>query len=75
MVFLDQEGIEQADAMVVAAAAGHCIFLRQAQAGQGLAGVEQFHPGTFDQVGERTGTCGHARQHLQEVQRTALACQ
>lgn len=35
----------QADAVVVAATAGHGVFLRQAQAGQGLAGVQQFYLG------------------------------
>ena len=52
MVFLDQEGVVQADAVVVAAAAGDRVLLRQAQAGQGLAGVEQPHLGAFHQVGQ-----------------------
>ncbi|MNC22843.1 hypothetical protein D3C75_708500 [compost metagenome] len=72
MVFLDQEGVVQADAVVVATAASHCILLRQAQAGQGLAGVQQAHLGAFHQVGQEARTGGDPRQHLQEVQCTAL---
>ncbi|MNE48342.1 hypothetical protein D3C80_1427980 [compost metagenome] len=75
VVFLDQEGIVKADAVVVAAAAGHGVFLRQAQAGKGLAGVQQAHLGAFHQVGQETRTGGDPRQHLQEVQRAALAAQ
>ncbi|MNF45227.1 hypothetical protein D3C84_263550 [compost metagenome] len=75
VVFLDQEGIVEADAVVVAAAAGHGVFLRQAQAGQGLAGVEQFHLGAFDQLDIVADTGGDAGQALEEVQRAALAAE
>ncbi len=63
----------QADAMVVTAAAGHRVLLRQAQARQGLAGVEQFDLGVGDLVGVVARMGGDARQHLQKVQRTAFA--
>ncbi|MNJ57076.1 hypothetical protein D3C77_526510 [compost metagenome] len=75
MVFLDQEGIEQTDAVVVAAAARHCVLLRQAQARQGLAGVEQLDLGIGHLVGKKLGVSRHAREQLQEVQRAALAGQ
>ncbi|MNN47590.1 hypothetical protein D3C81_1620180 [compost metagenome] len=75
VVLFDQERVVQADAVVITAAAGHCIFLRQAQAGQGLARVEQTHLGVCDQVGEKPRTGGDTRQHLQEVQRRALAAE
>jgi hypothetical protein len=40
VVFLDQDAVVEADAVVGAAADAHRVFLRQAQAGQGLAGVD-----------------------------------
>ncbi|MCY1412629.1 hypothetical protein D9M71_280410 [compost metagenome] len=75
VVFLDEEGIVEADAVVVAAAAGHGVFLRQAQAGQGLAGVEEFHLGAFHQFHVVADAGGDARQALEEVQRAALAAE
>ncbi|MCY1400096.1 hypothetical protein D9M71_151690 [compost metagenome] len=75
VVFLDQEGVVEADAVVVAAAAGDRVFLRQTQAGQGLAGVEQFHAGAFHQVGVVAGAAGGAGEQLQEVQCAALAAE
>ncbi len=75
MVFLDKEGIKQADAVVVAAAAGHSILLRQAQAGQGFAGVEQFHRGALHQVGIVLAAGGHGGQGLEEVQGAAFAAE
>ncbi|MNP07605.1 hypothetical protein D3C76_996340 [compost metagenome] len=75
MVFLDQEGVVEADAVVVAAAAGDGVLLRQAQAGEGLAGVEQFHPGAFHQVGVVAGAGGGAGEQLEEVQGAAFAAE
>ena len=72
MVLLDQEGVPQADAVVVAAATGHRVLLRQAQPGQGLAGVEQPHAGVRDQVDIVAGAGGGGREGLQQVQRRAL---
>ncbi|MNJ56847.1 hypothetical protein D3C77_524110 [compost metagenome] len=75
VVFLDQEGIEQTDAMVVTAAASDGVLLCQAQARQGLAGVEQFDLGIGDFVRKKLCMRGHARKHLQEVQGATLAAQ
>ncbi|MNM73843.1 hypothetical protein D3C81_855870 [compost metagenome] len=61
--------------MVVATAAGDRVLLRQAQAGQGLAGVEQLDLGVGHLVGEELRVSRNARQHLQEVQRRALAAE
>ncbi|MNF09323.1 hypothetical protein D3C80_2099580 [compost metagenome] len=61
--------------MVVAAAAGHRILLRQAQPRQGLAGVQQLDLGVGDEVGQELRAGGYPREQLQEVQRAALACQ
>ncbi len=38
VVFLDQNGVEQTDAMIDAAAAGHRVFLRQPQTRQWFCG-------------------------------------
>lgn len=73
MVFLDQEGVIQADAVVMAAATSDCVLLRQAQAWEGLAGIQQLDLGIGDKVGQIAGAGGHAGQQLQEVQRAAFA--
>jgi hypothetical protein len=44
VVFLDQDAVIEAEAVVAAAAAGDGVFLGQAQAGQGLAGVDDAAP-------------------------------
>ncbi|MNM45839.1 hypothetical protein D3C81_567670 [compost metagenome] len=59
--------------MVVAAAAGNGVLLCQAQARQGLTGIEEFDLGVGDFVGEKLRMGGHTRKHLQKVQRAALA--
>ncbi|MNJ81662.1 hypothetical protein D3C77_805760 [compost metagenome] len=59
MVFLDQEGVVQTDAVVVAAAAGHRVLLRQAQARQRLAGIQQLHRGAVHQIGVVPAAGGH----------------
>src|SRR3546814_7892043 len=73
VVFLDQEGVVQTDAVVVAATAGNGILLRQAQPGYGLARIEQTHAGPVDHVRVVTTASRHTRQQLQKIQRTALA--
>ena len=72
MVLLDQKGVVQAQAMVVATATAHRIFLCQSQARQGLAGVEQLHRVVAHQIGKlsRAG-CGR-RERLQKVECSAL---
>jgi len=73
MVFLDQEGVIQPDAVVVAAATGDRVLLRQAQARQRLAGIQQLDLGIGDKVGQIASAGGHPGQQLQEVQRAAFA--
>ncbi|MNM88164.1 hypothetical protein D3C81_1003670 [compost metagenome] len=46
--------------------------MRQAQAWEGLAGVEKAYLGPFDHVGQKARARGDTRQHLQEVQRATL---
>jgi hypothetical protein len=73
VVFLDEEGVEQADAVVVTAATAHRVLLGDAQAGDGLAGIQQPHAGARDLVGVVPAAGGGARQQLQEIQSAALA--
>src|SRR5438067_2204507 len=40
VIVLDEDAVEEADAVVVAAAAAHGVFLQESPTGQGLAGVE-----------------------------------
>ena len=72
MVFLDQKGVIQANAVVVAAAAQHGVLLGGAKTGKGLAGVQNGDPGASD--GIRVAACGGggAHQGLQEIQGGAL---
>ena len=74
MVFLDQEGVGQPQPMV-AAPAQYGVFQRGAQAGQGLAGIEQASPGAFQQGHVAVDLGRHAGERLHEVQRGALAGQ
>ena len=75
VVLLDEVGVIQADAMVLAAAAGDRVFLGIPQTGQGLAGVEQaaLGAGQLGHVAGRDG--GDAAEGLHEVQGIALAGQ
>jgi hypothetical protein len=59
VVFLDQDAVVQADALIVAAAHGHRVFLRQAQAGQGLAGVQDAGAGTSYHIHITAGLGGN----------------
>jgi hypothetical protein len=72
VVFLDEHGVEQADAMVVAAAGAHGIFLREAQAGQGLARIEDLRARAAHGVDVRRGDRRRRRQRLQEIERGAF---
>lgn len=72
MVLLDQNGVPQREAVVAAATAAHGVFLRNAQPGQRLAGVDNLRPGAGNRVGVDAGLAGNCRQQLQEIQRTAL---
>ena len=72
VVFLDQDRVEQADAMIRAAAAAHGVFLREPQPRDRLARVEDAAPGARDgldvSAGQRRG-CG---KRLQEVERSSF---
>src|SRR3569832_2443256 len=70
MVFLDQHGVVFFYAMVVAAAAAYRVFLRAAQAGQGLARVEHMDASAGDSldITVRAGRgAGESLQNLSAV--------
>ncbi len=71
VVVLDQDAVLQVEAVVEAAAAADGVFIERAQAGDGLAGVEDFglrlHGGDGADVlvGER-GDAGHALHQVED---------
>lgn len=68
MVFLNQEGVVEADAVVLAAAADYRVFLASAQAGQGFTGVQDGDVAAGHGIGVAAGSGGGAHEGLQEVQ-------
>ncbi len=73
VVLLDEHGVEQADAVILAAAAADGVLLREAQARQCLARIEDARARAGDDLDEcARRRCG-ARERLEEVQRRALA--
>jgi hypothetical protein len=72
VVFLDQDAVIEAEAVVGAAAAGDGVFLRQAQAGQGLAGVDDACAGAGHGVDVEARDGGGGREQLQEIEGGAL---
>ena len=75
VVLLDQVGIEQADAMITAAAAQHRVLLRDAQLRNGLAGIEYAAAGMANSIGVTAGQRRRTGQGLQEIDGTALGGQ
>ena len=60
MVLFNQKSIEEANAMVMATAAGHGIFLGESQTRQSFARIEQFNPGVCHARCVETGRGGGA---------------
>ncbi len=73
VVLLDEDGIGETEAVVVAAAGADGVLLRVAQAGDGLARVEDARACAGDEVGVGPRDRRRAGERLQEVQRRALA--
>ena len=71
VVFLDQHGVVQADAVVGAAAHAHRVLLRQAQAGQRLAGVHDLRARAAHGLDIGGGLGRHGTEQLQEIERRA----
>ena len=75
VVLLDQHRVVEADAVVGAAARPHRVLLREPQAGQRLAGVDDSGPGAAHGIDMRRGPGRHRAEQLQEVERGALGSQ
>ena len=72
VVFLDQDAVVEAEAVIGAAADAHGVLLREPQAGQRLAGVQDPGAGAGDGIRAGPGRRGHGGQRLQEIERGAL---
>ena len=72
MIVLDQHAVVEPHAMVLRAAHPRRIFFEHAQAGNGLARVEQDRAGAGDRVDIVAGERGDSRQMLERVQRRPL---
>ena len=73
VVFLDEHHVVQAEAMVLRAAAARGVFLREPQARQRLARVENPAAGAGDGFDVTMRGGGGRRQRLQEIERGAFA--
>ncbi len=72
MVVLDHDGVVEAEAVVVAAAAADRVLLEGAQAGRGLARVDDPGRHLADSVDDRPGRRGYATQVTEEVEADPL---
>ena len=72
VVLLDEDLVEQAEAVVAPAARGDRRLLERAQARRRLARVEDLRAGALDRAHARRGQRRDARQPPEEVQRRAL---
>ena len=75
VIVLDEHHIEQAEAMVVSAAARDGVFLETPPAGRGFARVQNLRVSSFDGLDELRGQRGDAGKPLDEIQRDALGAQ
>src|SRR5688500_15860058 len=73
VVVLDEDGVIEAGAVVVAAADAHGVLLEDAMAGCGLAGVEDDCVCTLDGLSGTAAHSGYTREALEEVESGALA--
>ena len=72
VILLDQDGVVEAQPMVVTAPATHGVLLRQTQARDGLAGIKQAHRQVGDHLGITVCPGSGAGEGLQEVHGGAL---
>ena len=72
VVLLHEHGVVEPGAVARAAAGAHRLLLERAQAGRGLAGVEDPDACALDRPHVAGGERGHARQPAEEVERHPL---
>ena len=75
VVVLDQDHVEQSDAVILPAAACDCQLIHHAQAGSGLARVEDYRFGAGNSIHEGPGQCGDAGHASEEVERCPFSGQ
>ena len=75
MIVLDENHVEQAEAMIFSAAARDGVFFKTPPAGRGFARVENLCVSSLDGVHELRGERGNAGKPLDEIQRDALGAQ
>ena len=75
VIVLDEHHIDQAEAMVVSAAAHDSVFFEAPPAGRGFARVQDLRVGSFDGLDKLRGQRGNAGKPLDEIQRNALGAQ
>ena len=68
VVVLDQQAVEQAEAMIVSPAAADGVFVEDAESRDRFAGVVNFRVGALDALDEPLGLRGHAAEMLEEVE-------
>ncbi len=73
VVVLDEDGVEESDAVVDAATQGDGVLVQGAEAGDGLAGVEDRGAGSLNLVDECAGARGDTAEALEEVEGGAFA--
>ena len=73
MVVFDEDGVEQAGAMVAAAAAVDGVFFEPAPAGRCFAGVVNMGRGAFDAADVLARERGDSGQAADEIQKRPLA--
>ena len=72
MIVLDQNHVEQTDAMILPAAAGNRVFFKPPPAGRGFARVENFCVCAANGLDKLRGQSRNAGKPLDEIQRDAL---
>ena len=73
MIVFDQHAVREVQAVVVPAAAANCVFIEHAQAGHGLARIQNAGLGALHGINKLAGESGDAAQPLQHVQYHPLA--
>ncbi len=72
VVVLDEHGVEEPDAMAEAAAAADRVLLQAAEAGGGLAGVQEASAGVGDAIGKCACAGGDSGEAGEEVEQGSL---
>jgi len=75
VVLLDQDPVVQTKPVVATPSTVYSVFLRQAEAGNGLSCIDHLRFRTAEEVGETTRLTRHTREQLKKIQGTAFSRQ